>query len=414
MKLLFILFWLHFSLSTAIAQTTMAEFLQSALEAMGVNATQAQLSYLQTKPYKLSPLQKLEFRTRMNEMSLDKQRYALRFAPANPWEMRSNNRYFEEYQTYLSMGSKLALKEALMERYQVICELVYYKRQKTLADENVQLIEKQLIILQRQSTSSFFDADEYVDLKVEHLDKVVNLEEATFELMNQQSLVNKLYPASSGKTLEFELKDLIMVEQINKVIDSLKKQEINSLLVAYHQQKLNVDKSRYALEKNNINLGFLQAEYDERRVEQDRTPYNIGLGVTIPITNPNKGDMARQKLNAIETEYELKEAEADEKINKENSYSRVKEMINHFNALKSKISELENSELAANLSLVKEGDPMVRIKYHTSLNKLRVVEEKLKRKVYAYYIEYLFAGDYLQQTPLVNYLSGSMQVISPK
>ncbi len=414
MKLLLFLFLLHSSISTSTAQITMVGFLQSAFEAPGVNAAQAQLSYLQTKPYKLSPLQKLEFRTRINEMSVDKQRYALRFAPANPWEMRSNNRYFKEYQTYLSIGSKLALKEALLERYQVICELVYYQRLKSLADENVQLIEKQLNVMQRQSTSSFFDADEYVDLKVEHLDKVVNAEEATFELMNQQSLVNKLYPASFGKKFEFDLNDLISVEQINSVIDSLKQQEVNSLLVAYHQQKLSVDKSRYVLEKNNINLGFLQAEYDERRVEQDRTPYTIGLGVTIPITNPNKGDMARQKLNTIETEYELKEAEADEKANKESSYSRVKEMINHYNALKSKISELENSELAANLSLVKEGDPMVRIKYHTSLNKLRVVEEKLKRKVYAYYIEYLFAGDYLQPTPLVNFMTGNMQVISPK
>lgn len=413
MKLLLFLFLLHSSISISTAQITMVGFLQSAFEAPGVNAAQAQLSYLQTKPYTLSPLQKLEFRTRINEMSVDKQRYALRFAPANPWEMRSNNRYFKEYQTYLSIGSKLALKEALMERYQVICELVYYQRLKSLADENVQLIEKQLNVMQRQSTSSFFDADEYVDLKVEHLDKVVNVEEATFELMNQQSLVNKLYPASSGKKIEFDLNDLISVEQINSVIDSLKQQEVNSLLVAYHQQKLSVDKSRYVLEKNNINLGFLQAEYDERRVEQDRTPYTIGLGVTIPITNPNKGDMARQKLNSIETEYELIEAEADEKANKESSYSRVKEIINHYNALKSKISELENSELAANLSLVKEGDPMVRIKYHTSLNKLRVVEEKLKRKVYVYYIEYLFAGDYLQQTPLVNYMTGSKQVISP-
>ncbi len=414
MKLLLILCLLHISLSTAMAQISMADFLQSAFEATGVNATQAQISYLQTKPYKLSPLQKLEFRMRMNEMSFDKQRYGLRFAPANPWEVKSNNQYFEEYQSYLSMGSKMALKDALAERYHVLCEFAYYQLQKSLAEENVQLIEKQLAVLQRQSASSFFDADDYVDLKVEHLDKVVNREEATFELMSQQTLVNKLYPASSGKAIEFDLKDLISIERINKVIDSLKNLEITSLLIAYRQQKLNVDQSRYALEKNNINLGFLQAEYDERRVEQDRTPYNIGLGVTIPITNPNKGDMARQKLSAIETEFELKEAEAEEKVSKENSYSRVKELINHYNALKSKISELENSDLAANLSLLKEGDPMVRIKYQTSLNKLRAVEAKLKRKVYSYYIEYLFSGDYIQQTPLVNYLSSGLQVISSK
>lgn len=413
MKSLFILFLLHLILPAAIAQITMSEFLQSAFESKGVNTAQAQLSYLQTKPYKLSPLQKLEFRTRINEMSFNKERYALRFAPANPWEIRSNNRYFDNYRTYLSIGSQLALKDALSERYNLICEYVYCLQQKELADEDIQLTVKQLTILERQSASSFFDADDYVDLKVEHLDKVVNKEEAIFELLSQKSLVNKLYPASAGKTVEFDLKDLITVDRISEVIDSLKSQEINSLLVAYMKQKFQVEKSRYNLEKNNINLGFIQAEYDERRVEQDRTPYTIGLGVTIPITNPNKGDMARQKLTAIETQYELNEVESEEKVTKKNSYLHLKEIINYYNSLKSKIHELEGGKLASNLSMVKDGDPMIYIKYQSSLNKLRLIETKLKYKVYMYYLEYLIAGDYLQQTPLVNYLTSSLQVIVP-
>ena len=44
-----------------IGQVTMSQFIGSAIEAPQVKTFTDQLSYLQTKPYRLSALQKLEF-----------------------------------------------------------------------------------------------------------------------------------------------------------------------------------------------------------------------------------------------------------------------------------------------------------------------------------------------------------------
>lgn len=373
-----------------------------------VRSPDAQISYLQSKPYRLSPLQKLEFRTRNRELMYTQQEYALRFNPANPWEMRSNNKYFEEYSSSLSLEKEVALKSALVDRYNLVILYLYYYELKSLAELNEKLVEQQLSILERQSASSFFDADEYVKLKVEQLDRSVEKEETDFDWQSQKSAVSQLHPAASGMNIAWETYSFIAMDRMERVADSLNTQTISPLEVAYRKQQVNVARSQYNLEKSNINLGFLQTSYDRRRVNQDRTPINISLGVTIPIVNPNKGDMARRKLKEIESEYELKSAQIEDQASQDISYLKLKESITRYHDLQRKIEELKNSSLQKDLTLLKSGDPLIALQFEAGLNKLRVLQSKLRRKALTYYIEFLTKSDHLQQKPLINYLSGNL------
>ncbi len=373
-----------------------------------VRSADAQISYLQSKPYRLSPLQKLEFRTRNRELMYTQQEYALRFNPANPWEMRSNNKYFEEYSSSLSLEKEVALKSALVDRYNLVILYLYYYELKSLAELNEKLVEQQLSILERQSASSFFDADEYVKLKVEQLDRSVEKEETDFDWQSQKSAVSQLHPAASGMNIAWETYSFIAMDRMEIVADSLNTQTITPLEVAYRKQQVNVARSQYNLEKSNINLGFLQTSYDRRRVNQDRTPINISLGVTIPIVNPNKGDMARRKLKEIESEYELKSAQIEDQASQDISYLKLKESITRYHDLQRKIEELKNSSLQKDLTLLKSGDPLIALQFEAGLNKLRVLQSKLRRKALTYYIEFLTESDHLQQKPLINYLSGNL------
>src|SRR5262245_47681027 len=112
----FIVYFLLISLSGR-AQVTVNDFIASALTDPEVKTFDQQVSYLKDKPFRLSPLQKMEFRYQNREISPDMQRFGLRFNPANPWEVRNNNRYFEDYQSSLSLEREIVLKEALVERY---------------------------------------------------------------------------------------------------------------------------------------------------------------------------------------------------------------------------------------------------------------------------------------------------------
>ena len=408
MKYLFSYLIVIFVSCQAFSQVTISEFLESAGDDPLVRSADAQISYLQSKPYRLSPLQKLEFRTRNRELMYTQQEYALRFNPANPWEMRSNNKYFEEYSSSLSLEKEVALKSALVDRYNLVILYLYYYELKSLAELNEKLVEKQLSILERQSASSFFDADEYVKLKMEQLDRSVEKEETDFDWQSQKSAVSQLHPAASGMNIAWETQSLISMDRMERVADSLNTQTISPLEVAYRKQQVNVARSQYNLEKSNINLGFLQTSYDRRRVNQDRTPINISLGVTIPIVNPNKGDMARRKLNEIESEYELKSAQIEDEASQDISYLKLKESIGRYRDLQRKIGELKNSSLQTDLTLLKNGDPLIALQFEAGLNKLRVLQSKLGRKALTCYVEFLTESDHLQQKPLINYLSGSL------
>jgi hypothetical protein len=408
MKHLFSYLLLIFASHHSYSQLTIAEFIRSAAEAPEVKSADAQITYLQSSPYRLSPLQKLEFRTQNRELLYTQQEYALRFNPANPWEMKSNNKYFEEYKGSLSFEKEMALKTSLVDRYNLVILYLYYYELKSLAEENEKLVEKQLATLERQSASSFFDADEYVKLKVEQLDKTVEKEETNFDWQSQKSAVSQLDPRASEKNISWETQLLISIDRMERVADSLKTQTISPLEVAYRQQKVNVARSQYNLEKSNINMGFLQTSYDRRRVNQDRTPINISLGVTIPITNPNKGDMARRKLDEIESEFELNAARMEDQTSREISYLKLKESIHRYRDLQRKIDELKNSSMQKDLTLLKGGDPLIALQFEAGLNKLRVLQCKLKRKALTYYIEFLTQSDHLQHKPLVNYLSAPL------
>src|SRR5689334_15617377 len=109
----------------SFGQVTINEFLKSALDDSELQSYDAQLKYLESKPYRLSPLQKLEFRTKSNELDPGRQDYAIRINPANPWEMKSNANYFKGYQSVLAFEKDFAWKESLLTRYLLIIELLY-------------------------------------------------------------------------------------------------------------------------------------------------------------------------------------------------------------------------------------------------------------------------------------------------
>lgn len=391
------------AVSAANAQVDVSAYIGSAIEAPSYKNIDAKLDFLQPKSYRLSPLQKLEFRTQNRELLSYQQEYAIRFTPANPWEVKNNNRYFSAYQSFLSLEKSLALREVLLERYQQIIDYVYYVELKELHQAGKRSLEKQVRVLEAQSTSSVFKPEDFVEAKIALVDKDADIEEVSLEILLQESEVARVTGIQAA--LSWKLEDMLSVEKMRRVVDSLQQQATLSSLVAYQRQKIQVREREYYLEKSNVNIGFFQTEYDRRRVEQGRTPYNISLGITIPITNPNKGDMARKKMDMIDAEYDLKQTETAETAARESAYQQFVQTYTRFEELAKKIDALVSSDFARQLSTRQDGSPMAYIQFEESLLRLKSVKLKLWRKTVSKYVEFLAASDHLQKTPLVNFLS---------
>lgn len=389
----------------SMAQISVSQFIGSALKDPEVKTFDEKVSYLQRKPYRLSPLKEVEFRTQNRELLYTQQEYAIRLSPANPWEVRSNNRYFKAFETSLTMEREMVLKEALTERYYTLIEYLYYHEWKELSARSQLQLENQLAILDKQTGSTFFDADELVKVRIDQMDNSAQLEEISYDLSNLQHRISRLFPEAHRKETNWKLKDTPEMEQIKSICDSLALASYESVAVSYQQQKINLAKSEYALEKSNMNLGFFQTSYDRRRVNQDRTPYSISLGLNIPITNPNKGDMAKAKLDIIEAEYDLEETTREGETDRIIFEDKIAGLYNRYISLMRRVDELNNSNFAQTLSQIKGGDPLMLVKFNEQMLRLEVLLLKIRRDTLFAYIDYLAFTDKLQQRPLVNFLS---------
>ena len=393
------------------AQVTIGEFIKSANEDPEVKTFREQSRYLEQKTYRLPFVQRLEFRTQNRELLANQQEYAIRITPSNPWEVRNNNRYFDAYRNSLSFEKELLLKIALSDRYSKVISLLYLAE---LAKKKQLIIEsktKQISILERQMGSSFFDADQYVDLQLEKIDEEGEAEEIAFLISDERFSVTRIYQQAFNKSIEWNFSDVISPTRMKHVADSLSANAIQSRLIAFQKQKIELANRAYALEKANINVGFLQAEFDNRRVEQDRTPYNISAGITIPIFNPNKGDMARRKLDAIDATFDLEETQTEDKVDKMILQERLNFYYERYVRLEERISALKADNVPATLQTLKGGDPAVRLKFSESILRLEIILAKLRRDMMYAYIEFLSASDFLQHAPLINYLSSGFEAL---
>jgi hypothetical protein len=396
------------------AQLTLHEFIGSALQDEEVRTIADQITYLNGKPYRLSPLKELQFRSQNRELLPTQQEYGIRVNPANPWELKRQNKYFREFNSTLDYEREFALKEALIARYYTAIEYLFYAELYKVSNEDMLKLQEQISILEKQSGSHYFDAEDFVKLKMEELDFTVDAEEQGFEVFNQLQRITRSYPKAHNQNIDWNLSSIISTESIGKVIDSIQQSTLRSSLVAYQQQKIILAKSQYNLEQANFNIGFLQASYDRRRFHQDRNPISISFGISIPITNPNKGDMARRKLEIIEAEYDFKEESHQSETDKVIFYDKVIRLITRVENLEKKIKSLRESDLPRSLSTIRQGDPMVVLQFNRSINKLRTISIKVRHELLIAYIDYLAYTDQLQKEPVINFLSPTLSPILTK
>jgi len=392
----------------------MEDFLVDALNEPALQTTIQQNTFLNTKAFRMAPIKQLQFRTESNQLDPDRQEYALRLNPANPWEMKRNNEYFKSYQELIALDRDRLLKESLINRYEAIIGWLYYHELKVLKEEDKNLTEKMLGILEGQRFSGYFDADEYVDLKMDQVEKGIELENVLFEIDKQRKQAEFLYEPAKTTAIEWNEALVISIEKLEFNVDSLLTQKGNGGEVAFLEKKIDVANSEWQLEKTNINVGYLQAQYQPFREEQGRKPWNLALGVTIPVFNPNKGDMAKRKMDVIEAQGDLDQAKVEQQARRELAYRKIKSQISRYRNIITMMQELDAGKLAGTLQQMSDNNPTVTIRLRSKLIKLKTMAARLKQEVYVSYIEFLGYSEVLQQLPLVNYLSPQLQPLISK
>lgn len=397
--------------SAVSAQVTMEDFIMSARSDFDLLTFEDQISFLDKKEYRLSPLQRTEIRTQSKQLDASRQQYAIRLTPSNPWEVKNNSKYFAQYKSVLVHEKGLALKDALLERYNLVAAFIYYSEMKNLRDETKRLTDLQVSVLERQRDSDFFKGEDYIELKLDQMDNTVDAEEAAFELDNHVRAMSASYPALSENP-GWRDNDLLSVEKIERVVDSLLTVRTTPATLLYRDSQIELANREYKLEKANVNFGFVQTEYENYRIEQGRKPWSISAGVTIPLTNPNKGDMSKRKLEVIEAEHKRKEAEVVMNSQLKGASEELRSLLIRHREIRAKIEAFNAGGLSETLNAISEENPVATIRFHSNLLKLRAIEIKMKQSILLAYIKVLGYSDAIQQAPLTNYLSPTLATMN--
>ncbi len=396
------------------AQVSMEDFLYAALEEPALKTFSNQDNFLNTKPYRLAPIQKLEFRTESNQLDPERQDFALRLNPANPWEVKRTHEYFKTYQELLQLDRDRLLKESLLARYEVIIGWLYYQEVSLLKEEDKLNIEKLLSILEGQRYSTYFDAGDYVKLKLDQVEKVIELEEARFEIDNQRRRVEGFYEKAKLKTIDWQVAQIISLENLEALVDSLFQQQVGGGEVAYREKQRDLANTEMLLEKSNINVGFLQTQYQNFRIEQGRKPWSISMGVTIPVFNPNKGDMTKRKLEFIEAEGDRDQAKSDQQTGRELMRAKIKSLLKRHSEINTMMNDLSVGTLATTLQRINDSNPTAVVQLQSNLIKLKTMAARLRQEVLLSYLEFLSYSEVLQQRPLINYLSANLSELTSR
>lgn len=398
-----LIIWCFLLPIASFGQVSMEEFLESAFESTQIRQIDQQKGFLESGSYKMAPIRGLEFRTESNQLDPQRQDFALRISPANPWEINRNNAYFEKYQEVIDLGQIRQIKKLIQLRYDLIIDWVYLQDRKSLKDEEIKTIRSLIEILEAQRNSSFFDPENYAELKIDLIEKQAELQDLMLEEDVFKQRIVSFFPDAQSKNLDWNLDDLVSIERISNWIETHQAQ-IESEEVTYHRKLVELSKAEWELEKSNLNIGFLQAQYQQFRLAQDRKPWNIGLGIRLPIFNPNKGKMAEKKLDIFEAEGNLTQVQNEHVAEVELVKSKLVGLCENYFSIQNQLEDLDLISIEKNLNTLSSNNPAVNLRFQRNLLKSKNILARHQRDIYAAFIEYLSLTDALQQRPIVNYL----------
>jgi hypothetical protein len=383
-------------------RSTLDAFLSAALRDPAYTAFEGQDAVF-AKPgsYGLPWVPNLEFRTRNNELLDSRQQYALRADVGNPWQIQSNQRYFKGIRTAKSLEQQLMLKKLMRERYDLALEYWYAVERVAITVQLKALRQQISAAMAQRSGSADFDAEQYLNSELEMVSRTADVQEAEFE---RDLARGKMTEVHGGSDMGLELSGMIDVEGMRGVLNQ---QAAGGSVVEIELLKQEIANSelRMKTDRLNFDLGFVQGMYAPYRADRGDGLFGLAAGVTIPLFNQNRDDIARERLKVIERRGALEQFRQREAGRRLAETQLALAHVEHYGRIDSLVQDLRKRQMNLQAALSKDYNPIVELRYREKLLQLDALKLRIKREIFRQYIACLDNDGRLHQRPLVNYLA---------
>jgi hypothetical protein len=208
------------------------------------------------------------------------------------------------------------------------------------------------------------------------------------------------------------ISNIINVAQIKTFVDlALGQVELNSLEAEALKRELELNRLELNIEKAEARsgIGYIQSNIDTDKGDSWSDHIGFQVGVRIPIVNPDKPKLNRQRVELLETEAKtaskLTQLEQEKMLND----MFLKRLINRYQIVLDRILVAEGLPLTSTSQV--DWSQILALKNY----QLQLLEEKIEieKQVREVYLDFLNTRNILVGTPMLNYLSQSFSPIEP-
>ena len=384
----------------SLAQFTMEGYLANSVSDEELQYVKSKQAFLDQNKFNSPILREVEFRARIRTFGDGFEDYRLRFSPLNPFEKKANKDFQKALNEHIDSEYRMNLEEVLLSRYLLMIEHLELSKKISLLEESATFYSRMLAITQNSSSSP--SLKDYIQLDKAHLETILDLDEAK---QNRQLIEQTIkYTYSFEVPISWNYNDIIDIPGIQNWLGTQNPSLQNNLYLKNELEKESLQALEYRIEKNESfrNLGYVQAEY---RKDADRSfGENLGMqiAVNVPIVNPDKPDLQRDKLELFEDSKKLEIEKKELERYMEKHYARLQARLMRYNTIVSKEATYDKN----NFNSTSNNNAMeLMIELHKFRSELKELKIKTEAEILSLYIEALSLNGQLSEQPYVNYLS---------
>jgi hypothetical protein len=371
------------------------------------------ISFLKNTSSRTPFLNEVEFRMKIDEFESNKQRYAVRLKPNGWGEAENSRKVHDKTVQYNKTHYDFLVNQALKERYDIIIDYLHNRQIISLNEELMVVYEDRVSVLKQSVDTVNFNPNDLLDAE----NDVIRLELDLIALKNDTVTIEGeiLRNLPGADAIAFDISGMIGIPAIKNIIAGTDLGERQNIHLEDTRQDAALSEAEYELEKseNRKFLSFIEAAYDTDEQDDVEEAFSIQFGISIPFGNPNRPDINRRKLSSLKAQsaYAIRQKEV-----REDSalLSRdVNRLISQYTLLKAKKTR-SNTRASFHAYQRMEGvSPLILLKLKESLLKTDIVMQKINRRIYEKYIQFLDISGKLSEKPYKNYLSGNLERIRP-
>ncbi|WP_258101493.1 hypothetical protein [Marinoscillum pacificum] len=392
-------------MNQAFAQqgTFVDDFLNGSYEALKVKLYEQELTFLDDDPIKSSWIREVEIRAKAKHYNETIDDYRFRVSPTNPWEIKANKSYQSQLKEVSEINYSLAISKELKKRYLILITSYYQYQKLQLIDEELQV--KKLTVDTDISTGKNLDPVDLIE--IESRISELEIKRTTLELDHLDAII----PIQNESQSEVTWKDWKMIKpaKILELVYAYDTSQLQNIHKTLADSKFDLKKRMYQVNKSESfgNIGFMQANMDLDQGSDFNDHLGFQIGISIPIVNKKKADLARDRFDLIESQNNVDQTyeEVDFELT-----SITKKVSSLYQLIKLIDDKLSRSVILSE-RVEQNPTPGAVIKLEQYRVELKNQRNNVYQDLLIAYIEYLDLSGLLASNKNLNYLSPNLNSI---